>query len=107
MEQQIGFISKLTGGILALLGAAFGLGKYNSCVVKKQELYKDDGSLIYLTTEQARKNIQDCRNTMSKELGMTHKKLDKIAEYLKEQNARQMEISEFIGAAKQFMRNNK
>ena len=107
MPEQMDFIAKLTGGILALAAGAFGLGKYNSKVVKKPEIYKPDGSLIYLTVEQAGKNISDCRKTMSKELETTHKKLDKITEYLKEQNSRQMEISEFIGAAKQFMKHNK
>jgi len=106
-EQQIGLIAKLFGIITASAAGLFGVGKYHGTLVKKPELYKSDGSLIYLTVEQSKQNITDCRNTMNKELETTHKKLDRITEYLKEQNSRQLEMSEFIGTVKQFMQNNK
>lgn len=94
-ENQIGLLAKLSGAAIALVSAAFGLGKYNACVVKKNELYYSDGSLIYLTVKQA--------NEQSEKID---EKLDKIVDHLKEQNKESKQISEFMGMVKQYIKNN-
>lgn len=93
--QTTPFIVKLFGSAVALIGGAFGLGKYNANTVKKKELYNSDGSLIYLTAEQCRKNIE-----------AVNKKLDGITGYLKERNERDLELMEFVGHVKQYMKDD-
>jgi len=103
MEQQIGLIAKIGAGLSALLGSAFGLGKYNASVVKKKELYDDKGNAIYMHLEDAKKCKEECLRIVSKVSEETEKKFDRIVGYMKEQNDRHIKTTEFIGRVKQYM----
>lgn len=95
MENEIGFMARLIGGIIALIGAAFGLGKYNANVVKKKGLYNPDGSLIYFTVQQA-----------TEQALQIDRKLDKIVDHMIEQNKESKEMANFVGSVKQYMKDH-
>ena len=103
MENEIGTIARFTGGVIALVGAAFGVGKYNSLIVKKKELYNDDGSLIYMSAKDADKCKEECQKIIADVATETNEKFDKIIGYVKEQNDRHIETTEFMGRVKQYM----
>ena len=103
MEQQLGLLAKIGAGLSALLGGAFGLGKYNANVVKKKEIYNPDGSLVYMPLKDAKKCKEECLQLVSKASKETEKKFDKIISYMEEQNDRHIKTTEFIGRVKQYM----
>ena len=87
---------KIGGAIFAMLGSAFGLGKYNASLVKKKELYKDDGSPIYLAVDQFEKQQVKINET-----------LDKIGEVLQKRYDEDLRNANILGRIEQFMENNK
>ena len=107
MENELGLMARFTGGVIALAGAAFGLGKYNSMIVKKKELYNDDGSLVYMPAKDADKCKEECQKMIAEVTSENNIKFDKIIGYVKEQNDRHITTTEFIGRVKQYMENNK
>jgi hypothetical protein len=110
MESEIGFIAKVGGAIVAglsVVGTIFGAGKYNATLVKKKELYHPDGKLIYMQAEDGKKCRDECDQTVAKITEETDKKFDKIIGYMKEQNDRHIQTTEFIGRVKQYMEQNK
>ena len=106
MESHVGLIAKIGAALVSLVGGAFGLGKYNSILVKRKELYNQNGSLIYLTAKKAEDNINDCRSAMAKEIEGVNKRLDKISNILIENNKRDMSNAEILGGIKQYMKDH-
>lgn len=107
MEQQIGLLAKIGAGLSALVGAAFGAGKYNANVVKKKEIYNPDGSLIYMQAKDAKKCKEECREAINSITNETNQKFNKIISYMKEQNERHIQMVEFVGRVKQYMEHGK
>lgn len=107
MENQIGLLTKIGAGLSALLGGAFGLGKYNAVLVKKKELYREDGAPIYLTVEKSKENIASCKTGMGKELAGINLRLDKINQHLVATNEERVKTANLMGRIEQFMENSK
>jgi len=108
MENQwTSVIAKIAYSAIAVITGAFGLGKYNANVVKKKELYHPDGSLIYMAAKDAKKCKEECHQMMNKVTEETNQKFDKIVGYMKEQNERHIQMTEFVGRVKQYMEGDK
>jgi len=85
-------VAKFIYGIIAFGGSAFGLGKYNGTIVKKKELYNEDGSLIYMTAE-----------SFDEKISAIGEKVSEISDYIIDKNKQDLEMHEFVGTVKQFM----
>lgn len=107
MPETIDAFAKWIAGILTMLGGAFGLGKYNAKIVKKAELYDEKGNPLYMHLKDAKQCKQECVDLVSKITTETDKKFDQIVDYMKQQNERHIQMVEFMGTVKQFMKNSK
>jgi len=106
METQTPFILKVVGAITAALGASFGLGKCYTNIVKKKELYQDDGQQIYLTVSKSKENTEDCRNAMSDKFTSIESKLDSISTVIAAQNEKDVVNARLAGAFEQYMKDH-
>ena len=98
---------KLGGTLLTLLGSAFGLGKYNANIVKKKELYKKDGSLIYLNVEGFEKIRLECQDNISRELVKINSKITKVNDTLERKHEEEIKVAKIMGRIEEFMNRSK
>ena len=109
MEQQVGLITKIiagVGGVATLLGSAFGFGKYNANIVKKKELYNDDGSLIYMSKDDFKEVQEACREGVKNEIAVITEKVTKISDYLITKIEEDKKLNHTLGKIEQFMDNS-
>jgi hypothetical protein len=107
-ENQIGLFVKWIGAGITMLGSFFGAGKVYGNLVKKKELYDPkNGSQIYLTVEESKENIENCKTDREKELAGINSRLDKISKNLITTNEERIKTANLLGRIEQYMENNK